>query len=88
MNLEPAGGGGGGGGKQQQPTVAQNGRKPTENYMNLEFSESLCYYENAKNVLTKAGLSNACDKCGHQKRCSGGGGGGGVGRRRIPILLQ
>lgn len=69
MNLEPAGGGG----KQQQPTTACNARKPTENYMNLEFSESLCYYENAKNVLTKAGLSNACDKCGHQKRCSSGG---------------
>ncbi|XP_060850544.1 uncharacterized protein LOC132929305 isoform X1 [Rhopalosiphum padi] len=81
MNLEPAGGVDGGGKQQQQqqPTAAaaHNGRKPTENYMNLEFSESLCYYENAKNVLTKAGLSNACDKCGHQKRCAGGGGGGG-----------
>ncbi|KAL5244544.1 hypothetical protein ACI65C_011954 [Semiaphis heraclei] len=71
MNLEPAGGDCKQ--QQQQPTTARNGRKPTENYMNLEFSESLCYYENAKNVLTKAGLSNACDKCGHQKRCSGGG---------------
>ncbi|CAH1738575.1 unnamed protein product [Aphis gossypii] len=77
MNLEPTGVDG----KQQQPTtVAQNGRKPTTdaNYMNLEFSESLCYYENAKNVLTKANaLANACDKCGHQKRCGSGGGSGG-----------
>jgi len=39
--------------------------------MNLEFSESLCHYENAKSVLTKAGLTNhTCDKCGHQKRCA------------------
>jgi len=74
MNLEPAGSDCKQHQQQQQPTTARNGRKQTENYMNLEFSESLCYYENAKNVLTKAGLSNACDKCGHQKRCTGNGG--------------
>lgn len=63
MNLEPAAKG--------SPTAGCDGRK-TDNYMNLEFSESLCHYENAKHVLTKAGLQptagNACDKCGHQKR--------------------
>ncbi|XP_025422670.1 uncharacterized protein LOC112692272 [Sipha flava] len=57
MNLEP-------------PVANVNGRKPAaaDNYMNLEFSESLCHYENAKNVLTRAGLTNACDRCGHQRR--------------------
>lgn len=70
MNLEPA------------AATDSNGRKPaSDNYMNLDFSESLCHYENAKHVLTKAGLANTCDKCGHQKRgcAEDGGGGGGVG---------
>lgn len=67
-------------------TVSRDDRKAvTDNYINLEFSESLCHYENAKNVLAKAaGLpnshpvrspyNNACDKCGHpQKRCADNG---------------
>lgn len=62
-------------------TTDSNGRKPSaDNYMNLDFSESLCHYENAKHVLTKAGLINTCDKCGHQKRFTEEGGmAGGVG---------
>lgn len=67
MNLEPVA-------KEKSTATVCNGRKTTENYMNLEFSESLCHYENAKSVLTKAaGLANndTCDKCGHQKkRCA------------------
>ncbi|VVC39352.1 Hypothetical protein CINCED_3A006730 [Cinara cedri] len=39
MNLEPA------------PAAAKT---TADNYANLEFSESLCHYENAKNVLAKA----------------------------------
>lgn len=51
------------------------------NYTNLEFSESLCLYENAKHVLSKAGVQagdDACDKCGghkKQQRCAENGGG-------------
>lgn len=76
MNLVPIGGGKQQQQQQQQQTTERHGRRPADNYMNLEFSESLCHYENAKNVLTKAGLAatNACDKCGHQKRCGDGGG--------------
>lgn len=63
-------------GAKQQQTAA---RKPggADNYMNLEFSESLCLYENARNVLTKVGLGGGggggrtCDKCGQQKRGCG-----------------
>lgn len=68
MNLEPP------------PSAANvNGRKPAaaDNYMNLEFSESLCHYENAKNVLARAGMANACDRCGHQKRGAAENGAGG-----------
>lgn len=71
MNLEPTATTAGGKQTAMQAVMARNGRKATDNYMNLEFSESLCHYENAKNVLTKAGLvNNACDKCGHRKRCA------------------
>lgn len=74
MNLEPATTTLG---KPQAPTTGCNDRKSADNYMNLEFSESLCYYENAKNVLTKAGLqTNTCDKCGHQRQCANNGTGG------------
>lgn len=83
MNLEPAAP------SSSAAVVANvNGRKPAaaDNYMNLEFSESLCHYENAKNVLAKAaGAANACDRCGHRKRgadCAenaGGPGGDGKG---------
>lgn len=52
------------------------------NYTNLEFSESLCLYENAKHVLAKAGVQagggGACDKCGghkKQQRCAANGSG-------------
>lgn len=80
MNLEPV----------AEVPAAEVGKSTTtadKNYMNLEFSESLCLYENAKNVLTKAGLQqaggNACNNCGHQKqRCSENGSGGGGGGER------
>ncbi|XP_050525294.1 uncharacterized protein LOC126896501 isoform X2 [Daktulosphaira vitifoliae] len=67
MNLEP--------GKDQSAMTMTTtaDRKTAENYMNLEFSESLCHYENAKSVLTKVGMApvaamydNKCSKCGHQ----------------------
>lgn len=80
MNFEPAVAAPSTSDKQQTAATAacNGGRKTTDNYMNLEFSESLCHYENAKNVLTRAGLTgNACDKCGHQKRCTENGGSSG-----------
>ncbi|XP_050424964.1 uncharacterized protein LOC126836042 isoform X2 [Adelges cooleyi] len=66
MNLEPPA---------QSIMTTTADRRAAENYMNLEFSESLCHYENAKNVLTKAGMapvaaasSGPCDKCGHHNK--------------------
>lgn len=82
MNLEPV---------TASAAATNDGRKPpTDNYMNLEFSESLCHYENAKNVLTRAGLAdepaNACDKCGHRKRCVENGDGKGDYMTMEPVV--
>lgn len=75
MNVEPVTKG------KQSAAAVFNGRKPTEDYMNLEFSESLCHYENVKTVLSNASpattttiINNTCDKCGQQKRCAENGG--------------
>lgn len=68
MNLEPS----------AATTAGRNGRKSADDYMNLEFSESLRYYENAKSVLTKAGLqASTCDKCGQRRQCADNDGGTG-----------
>ncbi|KAI4457243.1 protein dok-7 [Holotrichia oblita] len=47
---------------QPQTTIAVNANLST-NYENMDFAQSLQLYENAKQVIQKAGL---CSKCGHK----------------------
>ncbi|KAL1465598.1 hypothetical protein WDU94_005153 [Cyamophila willieti] len=64
-NIEPA----------AEPNTKSESTQPQENYMNLSFAQSLELYENARDVLVKAGLSSedtgdshgvvTCRQCGH-----------------------